>query len=168
MGSAGVGSINHVSGELFRLMTGVPMIHVPYRGGAPAVTDLLSGQVQIVFGTVTTSNEHIRAGKLRALAVTSAARSPLLPDIPTIGEFVPGYEASNWNGIGAPRNTPAEIIDRLNKAINAGLADPKIRDRFVELGGVVLPGTPDDFGALIAGEIEKWANVVKFAGIRAG
>jgi tripartite-type tricarboxylate transporter receptor subunit TctC len=142
MGSAGTGSINHLSGELFKLMTGVPMTHVPYRGGAPAVTDLLSGQIQLVFGTITTSNEHIRAGKLRALAVTNAARSALLPDVPTIGEFVPGYEASNWNGIGAPRNTSAEIIDKLNKAINASLADSRIKERLVELGSVVLPASP--------------------------
>jgi tripartite-type tricarboxylate transporter receptor subunit TctC len=166
MGSAGTGSINHLSGELFKLMTGVSMMHVPYRGGAPAVTDLLSGQVQIVFGTITTSSEHIRAGKLRALAVTTAARSAVLPDIPAIGEFVPGYEASNWNGIGAPGNTPTEIIDKLGKAINASLADSKIRERLIELGSVVLAGSPADFGRLIVNETEKWAKVVKFAGIR--
>jgi tripartite-type tricarboxylate transporter receptor subunit TctC len=127
MGSAGTGSINHLSGELFKMMTGVSMIHVPYRGGAPAVTDLISGQVQVVFGTITTSSEHIRAGKLRALAVTTATRSDVLPEVPTMAEFVPGYEASNWNGICAPKNTSAEIIDRVNQAINAGLASPRSR-----------------------------------------
>src|SRR5262245_21867929 len=153
MGSAGTGSINHLSGELFKMMTGVPMIHVPYRGGAPAVTDLLSGQVQVVFGTITTSSEHIRAGKLRALAVTTAT-------------LVPGYEASNWNGICAPKNTSAEIIDRVNQAINAGLAEPKIKARLAELGGVILPGSPTDFGKLIADDTEKWGKVIKFSGAK--
>ena len=166
MGSAGTGSINHLSGELFKMMTGVPMIHVPYRGGAPAVTDLLSGQVQVVFGTITTSSEHIRAGKLRALAVTTATRSDVLPDVPTMAEFVPGYEASNWNGICAPKNTSAEIIDRVNQAINAGLAEPKIKARLAELGGVILPGSPTDFGKLIADDTEKWGNVIKFSGAK--
>ena len=153
MGSAGTGSINHLSGELFKMMTGVPMIHVPYRGGAPAVTDLLSGQVQVVFGTITTSSEHIRAGKLRALAVTTAT-------------LVPGYEASNWNGICAPKNTSAEIIDGVNQAINAGLAEPKIKARLAELGGVILPGSPTDFGKLIADDTEKWSKVIKFSGAK--
>ena len=166
MGSAGTGSINHLSGELFKMMTGVPMIHVPYRGGAPAVTDLLSGQVQVVFGTITTSSEHIRAGKLRALAVTTATRSDVLPEVPTMAEFVPGYEASNWNGICAPKNTSAEIIDRVNKAINAGLAEPKIKARLAELGGVILPGSPTDFGKLIADDTEKWGKVIKFSGAK--
>ena len=166
MGSAGTGSINHLSGELFKMMTGVPMIHVPYRGGAPAVTDLLSGQVQVVFGTITTSSEHIRAGKLRALAVTTATRSDVLPDVPTMAEFVPGYEASNWNGICAPKNTSAEIIDRVNQAINAGLAEPKIKARLAELGGVILPGSPTDFGKLIADDTEKWSKVIKFSGAK--
>jgi tripartite-type tricarboxylate transporter receptor subunit TctC len=166
MGSAGTGSINHLSGELFKMMTGVSMIHVPYRGGAPAVTDLISGQVQVVFGTITTSSEHIRAGKLRALAVTTATRSDVLPEVPTMAEFVPGYEASNWNGICAPKNTSAEIIDRVNQAINAGLAEPKIKARLAELGGVILPGSPTDFGKFIADETEKWAKVIKFAGIQ--
>ena len=166
MGSAGTGSINHLSGELFKMMTGVPMIHVPYRGGAPAVTDLLSGQVQVVFGTITTSSEHIRAGKLRALAVTTATRSDVLPDVPSMAEFVPGYEASNWNGICAPKNTSAEIIDRVNQAINAGLAEPKIKARLAELGGVILPGSPADFGKLIAEETEKWGKVIRAANIK--
>ena len=166
MGSAGTGSINHLSGELFKMMTGVPMIHVPYRGGAPAVTDLLSGQVQVVFGTITTSSEHIRAGKLRALAVTTATRSDVLPDVPSMAEFVPGYEASNWNGICAPKNTSAEIIDRVNQAINAGLAEPKIKTRLAELGGVILPGSPTDFGKLIADDTEKWGKVIKFSGAK--
>ena len=166
MGSAGTGSINHLSGELFKMMTGVPMTHVPYRGGAPAVTDLLSGQVQVVFGTITTSSEHIRAGKLRALAVTTATRSDVLPDVPSMAEFVPGYEASNWNGICAPKNTSAEIIDRVNQAINAGLAEPKIKARLAELGGVILPGSPADFGKLIAEETEKWGKVIRAANIK--
>jgi len=166
MGSAGTGSINHLSGELFKMMTGVPMIHVPYRGGVPAVTDLLSGQVQVVFGTITTSSEHIRAGKLRALAVTTATRSDVLPEVPTMAEFVPGYEASNWNGICAPKNTSAEIIDRVNQAINAGHAEPKIKARLAELGGVILPGSPTDFGKLIADDTEKWGKVIKFSGAK--
>ena len=166
MGSAGTGSINHLSGELFKMMTGVPMTHVPYRGGAPAVTDLLSGQVQVVFGTITTSSEHIRAGKLRALAVTTATRSDVLPDVPSMAEFVPGYEASNWNGICAPKSTSAEIIDRVNQAINAGLAEPKIKARLAELGGVILPGSPADFGKLIAEETEKWGKVIRAANIK--
>jgi tripartite-type tricarboxylate transporter receptor subunit TctC len=166
MGSAGTGSINHLSGELFKMMTGVPMIHVPYRGGAPAVTDLLSGQVQVVFGTITTSSEHIRAGKLRALAVTATTRSDMLPEVPTMAEFVPGYEASNWNGICAPKNTSAEIIDRVNQAINAGLAEPRIKARLAELGGVILPGSPTDFGKLIADDTEKWSKVIKFSGAK--
>ena len=166
MGSAGTGSINHLSGELFKMMTGVPMTHVPYRGGAPAVTDLLSGQVQVVFGTITTSSEHIRAGKLRALAVTTATRSDALPEVPTMAEFVPGYEASNWNGICAPKSTSAEIIDRVNQAINAGLAEPKIKARLAELGGVILPGSPTDFGKLIADDTEKWSKVIKFSGAK--
>src|SRR5262245_16890350 len=165
-GSAGIGSSNHLAGELFKMTTGVPMIHVPYRGGAPAVTDLLSGQVQVVFGTITTSIEHIRAGKLRALAVTTATRSDVLPEVPTVAEFVPGYEASNWNGICAPKNTSAEIIDRVNQAINAGLAEPKIKRRLADLGGMVLAGSPDDFGKIIADETEKWAKVIRAANIK--
>jgi len=140
--------------------------HKPYRGGGPALTDLLSGQVQVMFATMPSSIEYIRAGKLRALAVATATRSEALPDVPTVGEFVPGYEASSWSGVGAPRATPAEIVDKLNKEINAGLADPKMKARLADLGGTVLPGPPSDFGKLIAEETEKWAKVVKFAGIK--
>ena len=161
MASAGNGTAPHVSGELFKMMTGVDMVHVPYRGAAPALTDLLGGQVQVMFGTMPASIEHIRAGKLRALAVTTATRSEALPDIPTVGEFVPGYEASAWFGVGAPKNTPAEIVDRLNKEINAGLADPKMKARLAELGGTVLAGSPADFGKLIADETEKWGKVIE-------
>jgi tripartite-type tricarboxylate transporter receptor subunit TctC len=166
MASPGNGTPLHVAGELFNMMTGTHMVHVPYRGDAPALTDLLGGQVQVMFASVLASTEYIRAGKLRALAVTSTTRSEALPDTPTVGEFVPGYEASGWFGIGAPRNTPAEIVDRLNKEINAGLADPKLRARLHDLGGMVLAGSPADFGKLIAEETEKWAKVIKFAGIK--
>ena len=158
MASAGNGSPRHVAGELFKMMTGVDMVHVPYRGAAPALTDLLGGQVQVMFDTMPASIEYIRAGKLRALAVTTATRSEALPDIPTVGEFVPGYEASAWFGVGAPKNTPAEIVDKLNKEINAGLADPKMKARLADLGGTVLAGSPADFGKLIADETEKWAQ----------
>jgi tripartite-type tricarboxylate transporter receptor subunit TctC len=147
------------------MMTGVNMVHVPYRGGAPALTDLLGGQVQVYFSQMAGTIEYIRAGTLRPLAVISATRSEALPDVPTVGEFVPGYEASSVWGLGAPRNTPAEIIDKLNKEINAGLADPKIKAR-LDLGGAVLPGSPAAFGKLIAEETEKWGKVVKFAGIK--
>jgi tripartite-type tricarboxylate transporter receptor subunit TctC len=156
-----------MSGELFKMMAGVNMVHVPYRGGGPAVTDLLGGQVQVMFVPPPTSIEHIRSGKLRALAVTTATRSEALPDIPTVAEFVPGYEASNWYGVGAPKGTPAEIIDKLNKEINACLADPKLRARLADLGGTALAGSPADFGKLIADETEKWGKVVKFVGIKA-
>jgi tripartite-type tricarboxylate transporter receptor subunit TctC len=155
-----------VAGELFKMMTGTNMVHVPYRGLSPVLTDLLGGQVQVAFGGLPSSIEHIRTGKLRALAVTTATRSEALPDIPTVGEFVPGYEASMWYGIGAPRNTPAEIVDKLNKEINAALADPKMNARLADLGGVALPGSPPEFGKLIADETEKWAEVIKFAGIK--
>jgi tripartite-type tricarboxylate transporter receptor subunit TctC len=165
MASAGIGASTHVAGELFKMMAGVNMVHVPYRGSPPALTDLLGGQVQVYFGPIAGSIEYIRAGTLRALAVTTAKRSEALPDLPTVGEFVPGYEASAVWGVGAPRNTPAEIVDKLNKEINAGLADPKIKAR-LELGGTVLPGSPTDFGKLIAEEIEKWGKVVKFANIK--
>jgi tripartite-type tricarboxylate transporter receptor subunit TctC len=164
--SAGSGSGSHMSGELFKMMTGVDMVHVPYRGGGPALTDLISGQVQLMFPGTTASIAYIRAGKLRPLAVTTAKRSEVLPDIPTVGEFVPGYESSLMDGLGAPRNTPIEIVERLNKEINAGLADPKIKARFADLGGAALPGSPADFGKLIAEETEKWAKVVRFAGIK--
>ena len=166
MASGGNGTANHVSGELFKMMTGVDMVHVPYRGAAPAITDLLAGQVEVNFGAMPASIEHIRAGKLRALAVTTATRSEALPDIPTVGEFVPGYEASSWWGVGAPKNTPADIVATLNKEINAGLADPKIKARLADLGGTVIAGSPADFGKLIADETEKWAKVVKFSGAK--
>jgi tripartite-type tricarboxylate transporter receptor subunit TctC len=165
--SAGNGDASHVSGERFKMMTGVNMLHVPYRGGAPALADLLGGQVQVYFAGMPESIEYIRAGKLRALAVTTAVRSDALRDIPTMADFVPGYEVSIWFGIGAPRNTPVEITDKLNEEINAGLADPKLKARFADLGGMVFPGSPADFGKLIAEDIEKWAKVIKFAGIKA-
>ena len=167
MASAGTGAPSHVSGELFKMMAGVNMVHVPYRGGGPVMTDLLGGQVQVMFAPTPTSIEHIRSGKLRALAVTTATRSDALPDIPTVGDFVPGYEASNWYGVGIPKNTPAEIIDKLNKEINAGLADPKIKARLVDLGGTVLPGSPADFSKLIADDTEKWGKVIRAANIKA-
>ena len=167
MASGGNGTPSHMSGELLRMMAGVDLVHVPYRGLGPALTDLLGGQVQVMFGGTTASIPYTRAGKLRALAVTTTARSELLPDVPTLGDFVPGYEASQWYGIGAPKNTPTEIIDRLNKEINASLDDPKIKARLTELGASALPGSPGDFGKLIAEETEKWGKVVKFAGIKA-
>ena len=166
MGSGGNGTAGHLSGELFKMMARVNMVHVPYRGEAPALTDLLGGQVQVMFGTMPASIEYIRAGKLRPLAVTSARRSEALPDLPTVGEFVTGYEASGWQGVVAPKNTPAEIIDRLNKEINAGLADPKMKARIADLGSEAMPMTPAEFAKLIAEETDKWANVVKFAGIK--
>jgi tripartite-type tricarboxylate transporter receptor subunit TctC len=165
--SPGNGTTAHVAGELFKMMAGVNMIHVPYRGGAPAVADLIAGQVQVSFDTMPTSIEHIRGGKLRALAVTTAARSEALPDLPTVGDFLPGFEASAWFGVAAPRQTPAQIVDRLNKEINAGLVEPKIKARLIDLGGTPLPGSSADFGKLIADETEKWARVIKFAGIKA-
>jgi len=166
MASGGVGSPQHVYGELFKMMAGVDMLHVPYRGGAPALTDLLAGQVQVMFDTLITSIEHIRAGKLRPLAVTAATRVEVLPDIPTVGEFVPGYEAVGWQGVGAPRTTPVEIIDKLNKEINAGLADPRIKARIADLGYTVLASSPADFGRFIVAYTEKWAGVIKFAGAK--
>jgi tripartite-type tricarboxylate transporter receptor subunit TctC len=165
--SGGNGTAQHLSGELFKMMTGVVMVHVPYRGDAPALTDLIGGQVQVMFGSIPPSVEHIRAGKLRALAVTTATRSEALPDIPTVSDFVPGYEASAWYGIGAPRNAPAEVVDKLNKEINVALADTKMNARLADLGGKVLPGSPAEFGKLIADETEKWAKVVKFSGAKA-
>ena len=154
------------AGELFKMMTGVDLVHVPYRGGAPAMVDLIGGQVQVGFSSLTETIGYIKSGKLRALAVTTAARSNVLPGIPTMGEFVPGYEASAWVGIGAPKNTPTEIIDKLNADINAGLTDPKLKARFADLGATVFVGSPADFGGFIADETEKWAKVVKFAGIK--
>jgi tripartite-type tricarboxylate transporter receptor subunit TctC len=168
MASAGNGTSGHVAGELFKMMAHVDMVHVPYRGGAPAIADLLGGQVQVLFDPVTSSTEYIRAGKLRALAVTTATRSEALPGIPTVGDFVPGYEASAFFGVGAPKSAPAEIVEKLNTQINAGLADPKLKARLADLGGIVLPGSPADFGKLIADETEKWGKVVKFAGIKPG
>jgi tripartite-type tricarboxylate transporter receptor subunit TctC len=166
MGSGTTGATMHMSGELFKIMAGIDMVPVPYRGAGPALTDLLAGQVQVSFPTMPASIEHIRTGKLRALAVTTAKRSDALPDIPTVGEFLPGYEASNWYGVGIPKNTPAEIIDKLNKEINAGLADPKIKARLADFGGTPLVGSPADFGKLIADETEKWGKVVRAANIK--
>ncbi len=166
MASSGNGSTIHVSGELFKMMTGVNMVHVPYRGGAPALTDMISGQVQVMFDNVPTSIEFIRAGKLRALAVTTATRSEVLPDLPTVADFVPGYEASAWYGVGVPKGTPDDIIDKLNKEINAILADPKAKARLADLGASLLAGSPADFGKLVADETEKWGKVVKFSGAK--
>jgi tripartite-type tricarboxylate transporter receptor subunit TctC len=167
MASGGVGSAHHVNGELFKMMAGVNLVHVPYRGAGPALVDLLAGQVQVMFAFMTSSIEYVRAGRLRALAVTTATRSEALPDVPSVGEFVAGYEASGWFGVGAPRATPVEIVDKLNKEINAGLADPKMKARLAEWGATALPGSPADFGKLIAEETEKWGKVVRFAGIKA-
>jgi tripartite-type tricarboxylate transporter receptor subunit TctC len=167
MASGGNSVPSHVAGELFKMMAGIDMVHVPYRGSAPALTDLLAGQVHVMFDAMPSSIEHIRSGKLRPLAVTTMARSDVLPDIPTIGDVLPGFEASTWFGVGAPRNTPPEIVDKLNKEINTGLADPKIKARISDLGGTVLAGSPADFGKLIADETEKWAKVVKFSGAKA-
>jgi tripartite-type tricarboxylate transporter receptor subunit TctC len=164
--SPGNGTTAHVGGELFNMMTGVNMVHVPYRGGAPALTDLIAGQVQVYFVPTVASIEYIRTGKLRALAVTTATRSEALPDIPTVGEFVTGFEASIWYGIAAPKNTPVEIVDRLNKEINTGLVNPKIKEQLVALGGTVLASSPADFGKLIAAETEKWAKVIRAANIK--
>jgi tripartite-type tricarboxylate transporter receptor subunit TctC len=166
MASAGNGNSTHMAGELFKMMAGVDMIHVPYRGSAPALTDLLGGQVQVMFDVMASSIAHIRAGKLRALAVTTAMRSEALPDVPTVSDFVPGYEASAVGGVGAPKGTSVEIIDKLNVEINAALADPKMKSRFADLGGTPLPGSPADYGRLIAEETAKWAKVIKFAGIK--
>ena len=164
--SGGNGTPPHVFGELFKMMTGVNLVHVPYRGGAPALTDLLGGQVQVMFATPGTSIEYIRAGKLRALAVTTATRSEALPDVPTVGDFLSGFEASVWLGVGAPKNTPAEIIDRLNKEINTGLADPKVKGHITDLGANVLALSPADFGKLIADDTEKWAKVIRAANVK--
>jgi tripartite-type tricarboxylate transporter receptor subunit TctC len=166
MASAGNGTGTHISGELFKMMTGINMTHVPYRGGAPVLTDLIAGQVHVYFGIPASALGHVGTGKLRALAVTSASRSHALPDVPAIGEFVPGYEATIFYGLGAPRNTPTEIIDRLNKEVNAGLSDPKIKSWLVDAGGVSFSGSPADFAKLIADETEKWAKVIKFAGVK--
>jgi tripartite-type tricarboxylate transporter receptor subunit TctC len=166
MGSAGIGSAGHLAGELFRMMAAVSLVHVPYRGNAPALTDLIAGQVEVVFPSAASSLEYVKTGKLRGLAVTGATRLETLPDLPTVGESIPGYEASSLYGIGAPRNTPAEIVDKLNKEVNAALADPKMRARLADLGGMPLPGSPAQFGKLIVDETEKWGKVIKFAGIK--
>jgi tripartite-type tricarboxylate transporter receptor subunit TctC len=165
MASGGNGSSSHLAGELFKMMSGVDMVHVPYRGDGPAITDLLGGKVQVMFDPITLSIEQIRDGRLRALAVTMATRSPALPDVPTVGDFLPGYQATGWTGLGAPRDTPTEIIAKLNRELNAGLADPTIQARLDDLGSPVLAGSPADFGNLLAAETEKWAKVVKFANI---
>jgi len=166
MASGGAGGSDHMSGELFKAMTGVNMIHVPYRGLSPALTDLLGGQVQVIFSSLPAAIEYIRANKLRALAVTTAMRFEGAPDIPSVGEFVPGYEASQWYGVGVPKNTPVAIVEKLNKEINAGLANPKLKAQLADLGGTVLPGPAADFGKLIAEETEKWAEVVKLSGAK--
>ena len=166
MASAGIGSTGHLAGELMKMTAGIDFVHVPYRGNAPAITDLLSGQVQIVFASLPSSIEYVRAGKARGLAVTTAMRAATAPDLPGIAEFVAGYEVSSWYGIGAPRNTPADVVDTLNEAVNAGLADPKLKKQLEDQGGIEMAGTPADFGKLIADETEKWAKVIKFAGIK--
>jgi tripartite-type tricarboxylate transporter receptor subunit TctC len=167
MASGGNGSSPHVAGELFKMMTGIKMVHVPYRGVAPALTDLIGGQVQVMFATMSSSIEYIRAGKLRPLAVTAATRSDALPNVPTVSDFVPRYEASTWYGVGAPKNTPAEIVDKLNTEINAALGSPKMKERFADLGVAVLPGSPADFGKLIRDETEKWGKVIRAANLKA-
>jgi tripartite-type tricarboxylate transporter receptor subunit TctC len=167
LASSGVGTSIHMSGELFKMMTGTDMLHVPYRGSAPMLTDLLGGQVQITFDNMPSSIEHIKAGKLRALAVTTAQRSEALPDVPVLADFVPGYEASAWFGMSVPRGTPPDIIAKLNREINVALADPKMKAKLAELGGMTMPGSPADFGKVIAEETEKWAKVVKFSGAKA-
>jgi tripartite-type tricarboxylate transporter receptor subunit TctC len=167
MATAGIGVSGHMAGELFKAMTGINMVHVPYRGSTQALTDLLAGQVQIMFEPPAASIEYIKAGKLRALAVTTAARSEALPELPTVAEFVPGYEASTWYGVGVPKNTPVEIIDKLNREINAALSEPRLKVRIADLGGTPLTGSPADFGRHIAAETEKWGKVIKFAGIKA-
>ena len=166
MASAGNGSAPHMAGELFKMMAGVNLVHVPYRGQGPALTDLLGGQVQVLFAATPGTTEYIATGKLRALAVTSASRAEMLPELKTVGDFVPGYEASQWYGIGAPRNTPVEIVDKLNKEINAAIADPGMKARFAAIGGEPLPGSPAEFGKLITEETEKWGRVVRAAGIK--
>jgi len=166
MGSGGNGSPAHVIGEYFKLMTGTGLTHVPYRGAAPAVTDLLGGQIQVAFTELATSLGHIKSGNLRALAVTTSERTEALPDVPTLSEFIPGFEASQWVGLVAPKDTPLAIIEKLNSEINAALADPKVKARFADLGGAVLPSSPDDFGKLIRDETEKWAKVIRAAKIK--
>jgi tripartite-type tricarboxylate transporter receptor subunit TctC len=164
--SGGNGTVTHVSGELFKMMSGANMVHVPYRGAGPALTDLIGGQIQVMFDAIPSSIEHIRAGKLRPLAVTSASRTETLPDIPTLNDFVPGYEASSWYGLGVPTNTPLEIIDTLNKEINAGLSAPRMMTRLAGLGGAVIAGSPSHFSKFLADETERWGKVVKFSGAK--
>ena len=168
MGSAGVGSTGHLAGELFKMMAGVDLVHVPYRGNAPALTDLIAGQIEVLFPSLGSSIEYVKAGKVRALAVTGATRSDALPDLPPVADTLPGYEAASFYGIGAPRNTPVEIVEVLNKTVNAGLADPNLKARLADLGSVPLPGPPAAFGKLIADETEKWGKVIRFAGIKSG
>ena len=167
MASSGVGSTPHLAGELFKMLTGLKLQHVPYRGAAQAVTDLLAGQVQLYFVTTPVSIEYIKAGRLRPLAVTTAQRLPEFPDLPTVGEFVPGYEANAWYGVSAPKDTPPAVIDKFNRDVNAALADPKVKARLIELGCTVLGGPPAAFGRLIADETEKWGKVIRFAGLKA-
>jgi tripartite-type tricarboxylate transporter receptor subunit TctC len=164
--SGGNGTSQHLSGELFKMMTGLSIVHVPYRGAAPALTDLIGGQVQMMFGDMPSSIEFIKAGKLRALAVTTVTRSEALPDLPTVSDFLPGYESSAWYGIGAPKNTPVEIVERISKEISAALVDPKMKARLTSLGGTTLDGSPSRFGTLVADETQKWAKVVKFSGAK--
>ena len=166
MASAGIGNTTHVAGELFMMLTGTKFTHVPYRGGAPAVTDLIGGQVQVYFDGISGSLDHVRSGRLRALGVTTAQRADVLPNVPSIAEFVPGYEAGGWYGIGVPKNVPAEVVDKLNREINASLADPKLKTRLADLGYATSGSSPAEFGSMIAREIEKWAKVLKFAGIK--
>src|SRR5262249_48956382 len=166
LGSGGIGSVGHVAGELFKMMAGVDLVHVPYRGGGPVMTDLLGGQVQVLFGSTSLTIEQIRADKLRPLAVTTAMRWETLPDLPTVGEFLPGFEASAWGGLGAPRNTPAQIIDTLNKEINVALADTTMKARLADLGGVPMPMSLAEFGKFIVDETERWGKVVKFSGAK--
>jgi tripartite-type tricarboxylate transporter receptor subunit TctC len=166
MASGGIGTSTHIAGEFFKMLAGVNLVHVPYRGSAPALTDMIGGQVHVMFDILPSSLQHIRAGALRALAVTSATRSEVLPDLPTLGDFLAGYEATAWYGVAAPRSAPSEIVHKLNNEINAGLADPKIKARLADLGGAVTPGSPADFGKLVAEEIEKWGKVVKFSGAK--
>jgi tripartite-type tricarboxylate transporter receptor subunit TctC len=166
MASSGAGSTIHMSGELFKMMTGINMTHVPYRGSAPALTDMISGQVQVMFDNIPTSIEHIRAGKLRALAVTGSTRSELLPDIPMVADYIPGYEASAWYGLGAPRGTPPEIIEKLNTTVNAILADPAVKKKFADMGATLIMSSPAEFGKYVADETEKWGKVIKFSGAK--
>jgi tripartite-type tricarboxylate transporter receptor subunit TctC len=166
MASGGVGASSHMSGELFKFMTGINVVHVPYRGVAPALADLIGGQVQVLFDTMPNTIAYIKAGKLRALAVTTTTRNTAMPDLATVAEFLPGYESSAWYGVSAPKNTPIEIIEKLNKEINVALLDPRMKARFAELGGMVLTGSPSDFGKLIAEETEKWGRVIRAAKIK--